>query len=206
MDIFAHALWAGAGVVLARRRWPRIAPRTVVLTMTLAALPDLFHPLPLIGWWLFGDGSLAVLRAYATALPTNEPVLPPWVALWSHHLHCVAHSAVVAAVATALLWAMMRSVWIPLLGWWSHIVIDVFTHSADFYPSPVLYPFTQRGFDGLAWNTPWFVLANYTALVAVGLWLLMSAPRPAKADRPPRGSRKVAEPHFPESRNGRHHR
>ena len=206
MDIFAHTLWAGAGVVLARRRWPRIAPRTVVLTMTLAALPDLFHLLPLIGWWLFGDGSLAALRAYATALPTNEPVLPPWVALWSHHLHCVAHSAVVAAVATALLWAVMRSVWIPLLGWWSHIVIDVFTHSADFYPSPVLYPFTQRGFDGLAWNTPWFVLANYTALVAVGLWLLMSAPRPAKADRPPRGSRKVAEPHFPESRNGRHHR
>lgn len=174
MDIFAHALWAGAGVVLARRRWPRIAPRTVVLTMTLAALPDLFHPLPLIGWWLFGDGSLAALRAYATALPTNEPVLPPWVALWSQHLHCVAHSAVVAAVATALLWAVMRSVWIPLLGWWSHIVIDVFTHSADFYPSPVLYPFTQRGFDGLAWNTPWFMLANYTALVAVGLWLLIS--------------------------------
>ena len=206
MDIFAHALWAGAGVVLARRRLPRIAPRTVVLTMTLAALPDLFHLLPLIGWWLFGDGSLAALRAYATALPANEPVLPPWVALWSHHLHCVAHSAVVAGVVTALLWAVMRSIWIPLLGWWSHIVIDVFTHAADFYPSPVLYPFTQRGFDGLAWNTPWFVLANYTALVAVGLWLLMSAPRPAKADRPPRGSRKVAEPHFPESRNGRHHR
>jgi hypothetical protein len=50
-------------------------------------------------------------------------------------------------------------------------VIDVFTHSADFYPSPVLYPITQRGFDGIAWNTPWFVVVNYTALVAVGVWL-----------------------------------
>ncbi len=172
MDIFAHALWAGAGVVLARRRWPRITPRTVALTMTLAAVPDLFHLLPIIGWWLFSDGSLVVLHAYVIALPANELVLPPMVALWSHHLHCVAHSAVVAGVVTALLWAVLRSVWIPLLGWWSHIVIDVFTHSADFYPSPVLYPFTQRGFDGLAWNTPWFMLANYTALVAVGLWLL----------------------------------
>ena len=56
--------------------------------------------------------------------------------------------------------------------WWLHIVIDVFTHSVDFYPSPVLYPFTQRGFDGLAWNTPWFMLANYVALAGVGLWLL----------------------------------
>ena len=32
-----------------------------------------------------------------------------------------------------------------------------------------------------------------------GVLFLLSAPRPAKADRPPRGSRKVAEPHFLES-------
>jgi len=51
-------------------------------------------------------------------------------------------------------------------------VIDVFTHSADYYPSPVLYPITQRGFDGLAWNTPWFLALNYFVLCAVGgsLW------------------------------------
>jgi membrane-bound metal-dependent hydrolase YbcI (DUF457 family) len=63
------------------------------------------------------------------------------------------HSAVGAVVVTLLVWRLRRALWIPLLGWWSHIVIDVFTHSADDYPSPVLYPFTQRGFDGIAWNT-----------------------------------------------------
>ena len=170
MDIFAHTLWAGAGVTLANRRWP-MAPRTLALTMVLAALPDVFHLLPIAGWWVFGDGSLAVLRAYAIAVPGQEPFLPPIVNLWSHHLHCVAHSAIVAGAVTLLLWAMRRSLWIPLLGWWSHIVIDVFTHSADYYPSPVLYPITQRGFDGLAWNTPWFMVLNYVALSAAG-WLL----------------------------------
>ena len=60
---------------------------------------------------------------------------------------------------------------IPLLGWWSHIVIDVFTHSADYYAVPVLYPFMDRGFDGIAWNTPWFMLVNYTALAAVWIFL-----------------------------------
>ena len=170
MDIFAHTLWAGAGVTLANRRWP-MAPRTLALTMVLAALPDVFHLLPIAGWWVFGDGSLAVLRAYAIAVPGQEPFLPPIVNLWSHHLHCAAHSAIVAAAVTLLLWAMRRSLWIPLLGWWSHIVIDVFTHSADYYPSPVLYPITQRGFDGLAWNTPWFMVLNYVALSAAG-WLL----------------------------------
>jgi membrane-bound metal-dependent hydrolase YbcI (DUF457 family) len=84
------------------------------------------------------------------------------------------HSAVVAAVVTAAIWFATKSFWLPLLGWWSHIVIDVFTHSADFYPVPVLYPFTQRGFDGLAWNTPWFLVLNYAAIVAAAGWLVLT--------------------------------
>ena len=170
MDILAHALWVGAGAALARRRW--IVPtRTLISTVVLAALPDVFHLLPIAGWWVFGDGSVQALWAYVVAMPGQEPALPPMVERWSHHLHCVAHSAIVAGVITLLLWAVRRSLWIPLLGWWSHIIIDVFTHSADYYPSPVLYPITERGFDGLAWNTPWFMVLNYSALVAVGFWL-----------------------------------
>ena len=170
MDILAHALWAGAGIALARRRW--IVPtRTLIATVVLAALPDLFHLLPIAGWWVFGDGSVQALWAYAVAVPGQEPPLPPMVEHWSHHLHCVAHSAIVAGAITLVFWAIRRALWIPLLGWWSHIITDVFTHSADFYPSPVLYPITERGFDGLAWNTPWFMVANYTALAATGIWL-----------------------------------
>ena len=176
MDILAHSLWAGAGVALLRRRRP-MAARTVALTMALAALPDLLHLLPIVGWWLFGGGSVAVLQAYAIAMPGQEPALPPLVGLWSHHLHCIAHSAIVAGVVTLLLWAVRRSLWVPLLGWLSHIVIDVFTHSADYYAVPVLYPITERGFDGLAWNTPWFLALNYAALCTAGLWLLATRRR-----------------------------
>lgn len=173
MDILAHTLWAGAGVALLRRRRP-VAPGTVAVAMGLAALPDLLHLLPIMGWWAFGDGSAAVLRAYAIPVPGQQPALPPVVNLLSHHLHCITHSAIVAGAVTLALWLALRSLWIALLGWWSHIVIDVFTHSADYYPSPVLYPITERGFDGLAWNTPWFLLLNYIALGMVGSWLLRS--------------------------------
>jgi hypothetical protein len=171
MDILAHALWAGIGVTLARRRW-KITPRTAAITVGLAALPDVMHLLPIILWWLFGDGSFAVLKAYSVAVPGQEPALPPVVNLSSHHLHCIMHSAIVASAVTAVFWGVARSLWIPLLGWWSHIVIDVFTHSASFYPVPVLYPITERGFDGLAWNTPWFMALNYIALAMTVLWLL----------------------------------
>jgi LexA-binding, inner membrane-associated putative hydrolase len=168
MDIVAHTLWAGIGVTLARSRWP-IAPKIVALTMALAALPDLAHALPLLGWWLFGKGSLAALWAYAVAVPNHEPALPPLVDLLSHHLHCIMHSALVAGAVTALLWAALRTFWIPLLGWWSHIIIDVFTHSKDFYPAPVFYPITERAFNGVAWNQPWMLALNYAALVVAGL-------------------------------------
>lgn len=171
MDVLAHTLWAGIGVTLARRRW-KITRRTAVITVGLAVLPDVMHLLPIIAWWFFGDGTFAAIKGYAIAVPGEEPMLPPIVNLLSHHLHCIMHSAIVAGAVTLLSWAALRSVWIPLLGWWSHIVIDVFTHSADYYEVPVLYPITERGFDGLAWNTPWFMVLNYASLAAMILWLL----------------------------------
>ena len=176
MDIVAHTLWAAAGATVLHRR-QRLSRPAVIATLVLAALPDLIHLLPIAGWWLIGDGSFAALYAYAVAVPGQEPGLPPLVQLGSHHLHCVMHSAPVAALATGAVWVARRPFWIPLLGWWSHIVTDVFTHSADYYAVPVLYPFTDRGFDGIAWTTPWFMALNYLALVAVGVWLLAGRQR-----------------------------
>ena len=177
MDILAHSLWAGIGVaMLGRRR--RISARTATVTVALAALPDVMQLLPILAWSALGSGSWATVLAYAIASPGQEPALPATVLLLSHHLHCILHSAVVAAAVSVLVWGLLRAWWLPLLGWWSHIVIDVFTHSADYYAAPVLYPFTQRGFDGIAWNQPWMLVLNYAAILAVTGWLWRSR-RPA---------------------------
>ncbi len=173
MDIVAHGLWVGIGLAAASRRWA-IPRRAAVAAVALAVVPDLVQLVPLLGVAVLAPDGVAVLMAYATALPGFEPRLPPLVALLTYHLHCIMHSAIVAGVATVAVWRLAKPLWLPLVGWWSHIVIDVFTHSADFYPVPVLYPFTQRGFDGLAWNTPWFLVANYAAIaIAVG-WLVVT--------------------------------
>ena len=176
MDIVAHTLWAAAGAAVLHRRHP-LSRRTVAAMLALAALPDVLHLLPIAGWWVFSEGSFAALRGYAIATPGQEPGLPPSIQFGSHHLHCVMHSAPVAGLVTLIVWRARRAFWIPLLGWWSHIVIDVFTHSSGYYAVPVLYPFTERGFDGIAWTTPWFMVVNYLSLAGVGLWLLLSRRR-----------------------------
>ena len=176
MDIVAHSLWAGLGAAAAARRWPvsRAQARAV---LGLAALPDIAHLIPIVLWTLVGDGTWAAVRGYAFATPGGEPWLPAGVQAWSHTLHCVMHSAVIAAVVTAIAAWRWRWALVPLTGWWSHILIDVFTHSSDYYPSPVFYPITERGFDGIAWPDPWFMGLNYLALAGAWLWLLRSARR-----------------------------
>ncbi len=171
MDIAAHALWVGVGLAIIHRRH-RISPRIAASTLALAVLPDLAHLLPMISWNVFGDGSWAQLWHYSVALPGQEPTVPPAITWLTHHLHCVFHSAIVAGFVSLIAWRFWPQQCLPLLGWWSHILIDIPTHSADFYPSPVLYPITQRGFDGLAWNTPWFMALNYAALCVAGIYLL----------------------------------
>lgn len=179
MDIVAHGLWVGIGLVAAGRR-RGTAPRTVALTIGMAVLPDVAQLLPLFAAAAVDPARMSLLVAYATALPDSEPALPSLVALLTHHLHCIMHSAVVAGVVTGVVWLFCRTLWLPLLGWWSHIAIDVFTHSEDFYPVPVLYPFTQRGFDGLAWNTPWFLALNYVAIAAAVGWLVVTRTKGTK--------------------------
>lgn len=174
MDIVAHSLWAGLGAVAAARRWP-VSASQALTAVASAALPDIAHLIPIVGWGLLGDGSWQAIQGYALAKPGAEPWLPAAVQVWSHHLHCVMHSGVVASVATMIAWFRWRWLLVPLAGWWSHIVLDVFTHSSEYYPSPVLYPITQRGFDGIAWTTPWFMALNYAALAMTGLWLWRSS-------------------------------
>jgi hypothetical protein len=166
LDIVAHGLWAGLGIAWAGK-YHRINTKTKMATIGLAVAPDLIHLLPLMIAAPFAANGLEIFTAYVNASPGFEPPLSPNLNQLTHHLHCVMHSALVAGAITAAVWLWLGRLWVPLLGWWSHILIDVFTHSAEFYPSPVLYPLTYWGFDGIAWNAPWFMSINYAVMTIV---------------------------------------
>lgn len=175
MDIVAHGLWAALLCRWQGRERP-MRRTTTALTVGMAMAPDLVQLTPIVISALVLPEGWTALQAYFHALPHYLPVLPPLVEALMHHLHCTMHSALVATAVTWLVWWRLQRLWWPLLGWWMHIVIDVFTHSADFYPSPVLYPITQQGFDGWAWNDPWLLMVNYIFILL--LWLATKDPCP----------------------------
>lgn len=200
MDMAAHMLWVGAALVALSRRTKvpggaaqpteagardRLVDRRLVgICLVFAVLPDLVHLLPVFAWSLTGGG-WGGLQAYVTALPGQEPDMPSWAEQGAHHLHCLFHSGLVLSaihLVLLLLWRYgghrrgrpVHLPWplaLPIWAWWSHVLIDVVTHSDDFYPSPVLYPITYAGLDGVAWNRTDFMLLNYLALGLTWAWL-----------------------------------
>jgi hypothetical protein len=171
MDILSHGLWAGAGAMLLERKVPidRTTRWGIVAT---AVAPDIVPLLPLLAWALATAAPLETAYLYTVATPATEPALPHALTLVIHHLHCSAHSAVVAAAATACAWIVLRCFPMALLGWWSHVLLDIPTHSADYYPVSVFYPLADIGVDGIAWTQPWFLAANYTLLALAYMLLL----------------------------------
>ena len=171
MDIVAHGLWVGIGLTALARRRPVSRRRPLDSRACRAARSRAIAARGRLGGepvrWLGNPQSLCNGLAWLRARPSAAGgLVDPSPALRVSQL--------VAAAVTGMVWLATRSVWLPLFGWWAHIVIDVFTHSAEFYPSPVLYPITRQGFDGIAWNTPWFAVANYTAIGAAMLALFLT--------------------------------
>ena len=98
-------------------------------------------------------------------------ILPEGAALVVHDLHCAMQSLVVLSAVTAAAWVALRRFRLALAGWWAHADIDIPTHSRDYYKVQALYPLSDSGVDGIAWNEPWFFALNYLALAVVYAWL-----------------------------------
>lgn len=176
MDLLAHALWAGTAGEILRRRG-HVTRSAIAPIVAMGVAPDVVQMTPIVAAALSGRLTVAEVWAYATAEPGRIPHVGDFTLRLADTLHCSMHSVVVAGLATLLvLW--LRPRWrYALVGWWMHILIDIPTHSAEYYPVSVFYPFSRWAVDGIAWNTPWLMGLNYTALAITALALWRTAPR-----------------------------
>lgn len=154
MDIFAHGLWGGIVAKAIRRtdfaKKFNISPNPW-WTGAWATFPDLlaFVPLALILVIGFIFGNFESLR---------------WIV---GNLYSISHSFISWGIVFLVVWAVSRRPRWELLGWFSHILIDIFTHPADRYPTPFLWPFQETKFDGTSWATPEFMIVNYLLIFSL---------------------------------------
>ena len=160
MDIFAHALWTAAAAVAVRPKLKQ--PIRVGWCVAWGVLPDLatflIPAVVRIGRWLTGYSP--------TLLPDRASPRFDWV--WP--LYNATHSAVLFTLIFGAICLYLRRPPLEMLGWALHIVIDVFTHRG-WFAVKFLWPLSDYHINGLAWETPWFLAANWGALAAV--WLLL---------------------------------
>lgn len=73
------------------------------------------------------------------------------IAPFIFYLYDLTHSLAGIAAGYALLVWWKRALWLPALAWPLHVLSDVPTHGAGRFLTPILWPFSDWGFDGWSW-------------------------------------------------------
>jgi hypothetical protein len=173
MDIVAHGLWAAAAAKGTKRKW-RVNVR-VAWAAWWGVFPDLFAftlPLTVMLWYRFTDPA----QAAAHAMPHRMPHL---TLAWQ--LYQISHSLIIFLAVFGLVWLVARRPRYELLAWALHILMDIPTHTARFFPTPFLWPISSYRASGISWGNRWFMLFNYGALVLVYFLLWRSRRRDARS-------------------------
>ncbi|MGH7928768.1 MAG: hypothetical protein ACREQV_13345 [Candidatus Binatia bacterium] len=153
MDVVAHGLWGGA-LFYAQGRKKFFAGLLIGMAPDLLSF-GVFH--------VMHPSWITQRLAGEISGPPALTILPPYV----FYAYNVTHSLVVFAATFCLLWLATRNPPWLLGAWLLHIVCDIPTHTESYFPTPFLWPFPTPFVDGIAWSTPWFMIANYTGMIIV---------------------------------------
>lgn len=151
MDFFAHIIWS----IIIFHKTPYTG-----LVVFFGVLPDLFS------WTIYMFYSLFKRKKFRSPNPSD---LPNWV----HLLYGITHSIFVFAWVGLIILIILGYIPIFFWAWLIHILLDIPTHSRDFLPTPFLWPVSKWKFPGINWGNKWFMIANYTAIIVVGLTIFL---------------------------------
>ena len=152
MDTLSHALW-GRGV-FGYKGFP-------LWSLFFGALPDLFS---------FGLYFIYNIILNPTPLEFKKPKLdeiPDWV----FTSYDITHSLVTALTFILIVYFFInKKIAFAMLAWPLHILFDFPFHTADFFPTPILWPIIEIKFDGIAWGNPYIWFSNIAGLILLFLY------------------------------------
>ena len=148
MDTISHALW-GKGLFGYRKyKW---------LPLFFGAIPDLAS---------FGLYFLYNLIVNPTTIKMGKPELSE-IPSWVYSLYNVTHSLIIAMLFIFIAYIFKREFCFSMLAWPFHIIIDFFTHSIEYFPTPILWPISNYRFDGIPWSNQYIMIGNIVCIFLV---------------------------------------
>lgn len=174
MDILAHSLWGTVGVKrinedLEKKGKSKVS---VVASALWSIFPDIFaFGLPfMISLYtiVFQGKSFSSISHHTPHLSSGDPTFD-----LASYLYQFSHSIIIFLLIFGVVWFLFKKPQIAMLGWLLHILIDIPSHSLEFFPTPFLFPFSDYVFPyGVRWSTPWFMIVNYSFLLLFFLYYI----------------------------------
>lgn len=176
MDVLAHTLWTNAGARAGNKLSQKKGGKfhvSVGWAAFFGVFPDLFaFTIPFVLAFykvIFTGQSFSGLRDHH-GLAGGFDI--------ASYLYQYSHSLVVWAFVFCVVWYFSKRPRYELLGWALHILIDIPSHSINFYPTPFLFPLSDYRFPyGVSWSNQWYMIINYTALAFVWIPIALSKVR-----------------------------
>lgn len=159
MDTFSHALYGKGIFGYKKYRWS---------SFLFGALPDLFS---------FGVYFLVQLLSNVDGLKFGRP-LNEEIPFWVFELYNISHSLITAFLFISIVYFMKRSLAWPMLAWPLHIIVDFFTHSIEFFPTPILWPISNYRFDGIPWSNTYVFTTNIFLIFFIFLYRRVNKTKP----------------------------
>ena len=168
MDTLSHGLWGGIffGRKLRKDFW---------IAFLFGVLPDLLSfGIYIAGSWvgIFNHPS------FSSGKHPDPSVIPTFV----QSFYNVTHSLVVFLLVFGIVFLIRKKMYWPMMAWPLHILSDIPKHSAEFFPTPFLWPLSNFHVQGTSWGQPYIFFPNWIALILCLYWFFLR-PRCQKKQR-----------------------
>ncbi len=154
MDIISHGLWGGVSFGRSNKKF-------FIWSFIFGIAPDLitFGPFFVLHFSKF-------YRQHTNNAQTALDI--PAYIFTSYNF---THSLVVAFIVITIIFLLKKKIVKFLLAWPLHILMDMPTHSINFFPTPFAWPLFDIKINGIPWSHPAIFIPNWIALIVAIGWL-----------------------------------
>jgi len=158
MDFISHGLWGG--IAFGRKN-----KRNFLFSFLIGIAPDVLS----FGVF-FAMTILGIIDKPNFGVGPHDPNSFPSII---YILYNITHSLVIFGIVFLIIWMILKRPFLLLLSWGIHVILDIFTHSFEFFPTPFLWPISDFKLDAWMWGNPWIFISNLVLLIVLYVWFFI---------------------------------